>query len=79
MIYYFFTFKKKVLKLWLDRKTFSESILRHHIRALESINEEPFNNVFCRRLLRRERPLDDPAREMEGMLVDEYGRLVYFF
>ncbi|MCI06793.1 HUA2-like protein 3-like, partial [Trifolium medium] len=31
------------------------------------------NRVHSRRSLRTERALDDPIREMEGMLVDEYG------
>jgi len=30
-----------------------------------------------RRLSRAERSVDDPIREMEGMLVDEYGRCDY--
>lgn len=29
---------------------------------------------FLRRPSRAERAVDDPIREMEGMLVDEYGR-----
>ncbi|PIA26492.1 hypothetical protein AQUCO_09200002v1 [Aquilegia coerulea] len=62
----------KVLKLWLERKTFPESIVRLHMRELES-TDASFTNVHTRRLLRMERALNDPIREMEGMHVDEYG------
>lgn len=31
-------------------------------------------NPYSRRSSRNERAFDDPVREMEGMLVDEYGR-----
>ncbi|XP_058077802.1 protein HUA2-LIKE 2-like [Magnolia sinica] len=62
----------KVLKLWLERKTFPESIVRHHMRELDS-NDGSFTSSFSRRPSRTERSLNDPIREMEGMLVDEYG------
>ncbi|MQL89869.1 hypothetical protein Taro_022453 [Colocasia esculenta] len=62
-----------VLRLWLERKTLPESIVRHHIRELESVNEASFSSGSSRRPPRSERPLNDPVREMEGMLVDEYG------
>ncbi|XP_038971811.1 protein HUA2-LIKE 2-like isoform X2 [Phoenix dactylifera] len=63
----------KVLRLWLERKTLPESIIRQHIRELDSVNEASFTSTFSRRPLRTERALNDPVREMEGMLVDEYG------
>ncbi|XP_010905253.1 protein HUA2-LIKE 3 isoform X2 [Elaeis guineensis] len=63
----------KVLRLWLERKTLPESIIRQHIRELDSVNEASFTSTFSRRPSRTERALNDPIREMEGMLVDEYG------
>ncbi|CAM0873256.1 unnamed protein product [Alopecurus aequalis] len=61
----------KVLKLWLERKTLPEYIIRHHIRELEVINEASFGSSH--RPSRTERALNDPLRDNEGMLVDEYG------
>ncbi|WVZ57004.1 hypothetical protein U9M48_007452 [Paspalum notatum var. saurae] len=61
----------KVLKLWLERKTLSEYVIRHHIREIETINEASFGS--SRRPSRTERALNDPLRDNEGMLVDEYG------
>jgi hypothetical protein len=61
----------KVLKLWLDRKTLSEYIIRHHIKELEALNEASFGT--SRRPSGTERALNDPLRDNEGMLVDEYG------
>lgn len=57
----------QVLKLWLERKIFPESVLRHYMDDM---------TVSCsfRRPSRAERSLDDPIRELEGMFVDEYGR-----
>ncbi|XP_054808089.1 protein HUA2-LIKE 2 [Prosopis cineraria] len=63
----------KVLRLWLERRILSESIIRHHIRELDSYGVSASAGAFSRRSLRTERALDDPVREMEGMLVDEYG------
>ncbi|KAJ1405114.1 RNA polymerase II-binding domain [Sesbania bispinosa] len=63
----------KVLRLWLERKILPESIIRHHIRELDVYVSTASAGVFSRRTLRTERALDDPIREMEGMLVDEYG------
>ncbi|KOM46097.1 hypothetical protein LR48_Vigan06g140300 [Vigna angularis] len=56
----------KVLKLWLERKIFPESVLRRYMDDM---------TVSCsfRRPSRAERSLDDPIRELEGMFVDEYG------
>jgi hypothetical protein len=67
------------LKLWLERKTLSEYIIRHHIREIETINEASFGS--SRRPSRTERALNDPLRDNEGMLVDEYGRYdaIHFF
>ncbi|KAK7242976.1 hypothetical protein RIF29_37758 [Crotalaria pallida] len=63
----------KVLRLWLERRILPESIIRHHIRELGPYSASTSGGVYSRRTLRTERPLDDPVREMEGMLVDEYG------
>lgn len=37
-------------------------------------NDDASAGFFLRRPTRVERSVDDPIREMEGMLVDEYGR-----
>ncbi|CAF2263913.1 unnamed protein product [Brassica rapa] len=62
----------KVLRLWLERRILPESIVRHHIRELDSHSNAPAC-LYSRRSARTERALDDPVRDMEGMLVDEYG------
>ncbi|GKU86638.1 hypothetical protein SLEP1_g1138 [Rubroshorea leprosula] len=54
----------KVLRVWMERKILPESVIRQHIREIDSLS---------RRSARTERAFDDPVREMEGMLVDEYG------
>lgn len=69
----------KVLRLWLERKILPESIIRHHIRELDSYSASASTGAFSRRSLRTERALDDPVREMEGMLVDEYGRFEFVY
>ncbi|EOA25934.1 hypothetical protein CARUB_v10019315mg [Capsella rubella] len=62
----------KVLRVWLERRILPESIVRHHIRELDIISNVPAC-LYSRRSARTERALDDPVRDMEGMLVDEYG------
>ncbi|KAK8960313.1 ENHANCER OF AG-4 protein 2 [Platanthera guangdongensis] len=64
----------EVLRLWLERRTLPEFTIRHHIRELEYGSEASLSISYSRRPPRTERPLNDPVREMEGMLVDEYGR-----
>lgn len=51
------------------------------MRELDSHGAGSSAGAFSRRTSRTERSLDDPLREMEGMLVDEYGRfeLVGFY
>lgn len=52
-----------------------ESILRHFMTEIESHNEKDGQTGGGhRRLSRYERGVDDPVRDMDGMLVDEYGR-----
>ncbi|PSS06395.1 Protein HUA2-LIKE like [Actinidia chinensis var. chinensis] len=63
----------KVLRLWLERRILPDSIVRHHIRDLESFSGSSSSGAFSRRPMRTERAFDDPIRQMEGMLVDEYG------
>lgn len=63
----------KVLRLWLERKILPESILRHHMRELDMMSGSSSAGAYSRRSSRTERSFDDPIREMEGMLVDEYG------
>ncbi|CAH1447437.1 unnamed protein product [Lactuca virosa] len=64
----------KVLKLWQERKILPEPMIRHHIRELDSLNNMSSRiSNSSRRPFRNERAFDDPIREVEGMLVDEYG------
>ncbi|PIN03067.1 hypothetical protein CDL12_24423 [Handroanthus impetiginosus] len=62
----------KVLRVWLERKILPEPIIRHQIRDLDALYGL-HHSGGSRRSCRFERPFDDPIREMEGMLVDEYG------
>lgn len=63
----------RVLRLWLERRILPESVVRHHMRELDSLSGSSSAGPYSRRSSRTERALDDPVREMEGMLVDEYG------
>ncbi|XP_052733222.1 ENHANCER OF AG-4 protein 2 [Vigna angularis] len=63
----------KVLKLWLERKIFPESVLRGYVDDIGISNDDITVSFSLRRPSRAERAVDDPIREMEGMLVDEYG------
>ncbi|XP_022758176.1 protein HUA2-LIKE 2-like isoform X1 [Durio zibethinus] len=63
----------KVLRVWLERRILPESVVRQHIRELDSLSVSSSGGAFSRRSARTERALDDPVRDMEGMLVDEYG------
>ncbi|XP_017975274.1 PREDICTED: ENHANCER OF AG-4 protein 2 isoform X1 [Theobroma cacao] len=63
----------KVLRLWLERKIFPESILRRYMDDIGVSNDDTISGFSLRRPSRAERAIDDPIREMEGMLVDEYG------
>ncbi|KAG0546115.1 hypothetical protein BDA96_02G419900 [Sorghum bicolor] len=61
----------KVLRLWLERKTLSEYIIRHHIKELEALNDASFGSSH--RPSGTERALNDPLRDDEAFFVDEYG------
>ncbi|KAG7036606.1 Protein HUA2-LIKE 1 [Cucurbita argyrosperma subsp. argyrosperma] len=63
----------KVLRLWLERKILPESILRRYMDEIGVSNDDSSIGFTLRRPSRAERAIDDPIREMEGMLVDEYG------
>ncbi|PKA48090.1 Enhancer of AG-4 protein 2 [Apostasia shenzhenica] len=63
----------KVLRLWLERKILPESLLRHCMDEIEGPNDDSSSGFSHKRPSRAERSIDDPIREMEGMLVDEYG------
>uniref|UniRef100_A0A1D1YD06 Hepatoma-derived growth factor-related protein 2 n=1 Tax=Anthurium amnicola TaxID=1678845 RepID=A0A1D1YD06_9ARAE len=63
----------KVLRLWLERRIFPESLLRPFMTGIEVSNDSMSSGLFLRRPSRAERSVDDPIREMDGMLVDEYG------
>lgn len=60
--------------MWLERKIFPESILRQYMDNIGVSNDDTISGFSLRRPSRVERAIDDPIREMEGMLVDEYGR-----
>ena len=61
------------MRVWLERKILPETLVRHHIRELDALYHSHVSGG-SRRSCKFERPFDDPIREMEGMLVDEYGR-----
>ncbi|XP_073266514.1 ENHANCER OF AG-4 protein 2 [Populus alba] len=63
----------KVLRLWLERKIFPESVLRHYMDGIGGSNDDASAGFSLRRPSQSERAIDDPIREMEGMFVDEYG------
>ncbi|GLT96590.1 hypothetical protein SLE2022_142000 [Rubroshorea leprosula] len=63
----------KVLGLWLERKIFPQSILRCYMDDLGGSKNEATTGLPFRRPSQSERAIDDPIRQMEGMLVDEYG------
>lgn len=69
-----YNFQLQVLRLWLERKILPEALLQHYIDDLGVLNDDKSSGHFLRRPSRAERAIDDPIREMEGMLVDEYGR-----
>lgn len=62
--------------MWLERKIFPESVLRTYMDDIGVSNDEGTSGSSIKRPSRAERAVDDPIREMEGMFVDEYGRLV---
>lgn len=53
-----------------------ESVLRRYVEDFGFPNDDMITGISHRRPSRTERAIDDPIREMEGMLVDEYGRYV---
>ncbi|XP_058090300.1 ENHANCER OF AG-4 protein 2 [Magnolia sinica] len=63
----------KVLRLWLERKILPDSLLRRYMDDIGVSNDDTTAGFFLRRPSRAERALDDPIREMDGILVDEYG------
>ncbi|XP_051145680.1 ENHANCER OF AG-4 protein 2-like isoform X2 [Andrographis paniculata] len=63
----------KVLRLWIERKILPESVLRRYVDDMGAANDDASSGLSLRRPSRVERAIDDPIREMEGMLVDEYG------
>ena len=68
-----------MLRLWLERKIFPDSLLRRYIGDISTSGGDATAGFTLRRPSRSERSVDDPIREMEGMLVDEYGRYANFF
>lgn len=66
------------MRVWQERRILPESLIRHHIRELDSLCNSSCFRASSRRPLRNERAFDDPIRQMEGMQVDEYGRYLLF-
>ena len=64
------------MRLWLERKILPESILRRYMDDFGVVNDD--TSIPLRRPSRAERSIDDPIREMEGMVVDEYGRSIIY-
>lgn len=63
--------------MWLERKILPDSLLRRYMDEIGVSNDDTTISLSIRRPSRSERAVDDPIREMEGMLVDEYGRCIY--
>ncbi|KAI4972224.1 hypothetical protein ZWY2020_003149 [Hordeum vulgare] len=59
--------------LWLERKIMPETVLRKYMNDIEVPNDNTHAGFLLRRPSRAERSVDDPIREMDDMLVDEYG------
>lgn len=51
-----------------------ESVLRRFLDDIGVVNDDTSIGISLRRPSRSERAIHDPIREMEGMVVDEYGR-----
>jgi hypothetical protein len=51
-----------------------EDILRKYMGDIEVPNDGTSTTLMLKRPSRAERSVDDPIREMDDMLVDEYGR-----
>ncbi|GAB2285020.1 ENHANCER OF AG-4 protein [Dionaea muscipula] len=62
----------KVLRLWLERKILPESVLRCFMDDIGVSNDDVYSGLSLRRPARSERGVDDPIRQIEGIL-DEYG------
>lgn len=45
---------------------------------IEAPNDHTTSGISLRRPSRAERSIDDPIREMDGILVDEYGRYLIY-
>ncbi|KAL0736316.1 hypothetical protein Bca4012_012526 [Brassica carinata] len=69
---------RKVLRLWLERNIFPDSLLRRYIGDISTSGGDATAGFTLRRPSKSERSVDDPIREMEGMLVDEYGSYASF-
>lgn len=62
----------KVLRLWLERRILPEPVLHRYMNEIGSSNDDRAGVISSRRPSRVQRAVDDPLREIEGML-DEYG------
>lgn len=62
----------KVLRLWLERRILPEPVLHRYMNEIGSLIDDRAGVISSRRPSRVQRAVDDPLREIEGML-DEYG------
>ncbi|KAL9274069.1 HUA2-LIKE 1-like protein [Drosera capensis] len=63
----------KVLRLWLERKIFPESVLRQFMDDIEATGGDTKSVFSSRRPSRSERGVDDLLREIGTIQFDEYG------
>ncbi|KAL9256470.1 HUA2-LIKE 1-like protein [Drosera capensis] len=63
----------KVLRLWLERKIFPESVLRRFMDDIEATGGDTKSVYSSRRPSRSERGVDDLLREIGTIQFDEYG------
>ncbi|KAK8955882.1 ENHANCER OF AG-4 protein 2 [Platanthera guangdongensis] len=67
-------FPLKVLRLWLERRILPEYFLRHYMDEIEFRNGGLRSGCSLRMPACSELSVDNPKRETESLLVDEYGR-----
>ncbi|KAK8947954.1 ENHANCER OF AG-4 protein 2 [Platanthera guangdongensis] len=63
----------KVLRLWLERRILPEYFLRHYMDEIEFRNGGLRSGCSLRMPACSELSVDNPKRETESLLVDEYG------
>lgn len=64
----------QVLRLWIERKILPEPLLRHYVDVIEMSNDGAACRFSTGKPFVAEHALDGHLREVEGLLIDEYGR-----